>query len=299
MDPKQLTEEIEAVTLEGGKKKKKTRSRPGRHRQIKSRVEMREKWEYEQKVRENCEGTRVGEKVYDKNSPFFAAFQNLEANFPAKRVMPDPEPPSDAENRFFKNLSRQLVSLLRWQLPSSRLAYSSLDGSAALEDVAKHLKVSPVEVAKAALPDDGGKRHIIIFELTIAGHREQRVAALGGHGFAVFSQVGNWPISVTGAESMPSLVHETDKAGLIRRSGYLSSMERPGGINFTVLHRGGYRKKADSLVTISSEKLILAISDGFYFFENRFSGIIYGAGQWKGTKWEGKIPVSYLDISSV
>ena len=168
---------------------------------------MREKWEYEQKVRENCEGTRVGEKVYDKNSPFFAAFQNLEANFPAKRVMPDPEPLSDAENRFFKNLSRQL--------PSSRLAYSSLDGSAALEDVAKHLKVSPVEVAKAALPDDGGKRRIIIFELTIAGHREQRIAALGGIAFAVFSPVGNCPISVTGARSMPSLVHETDKAGLI------------------------------------------------------------------------------------
>ena len=36
-------------------------------------------------------------------------------------------------------------------------------------------------------------------------------------------------------------------------------MERHGGINFTVLHPGGYRKKADSLVTISSEKLILAI----------------------------------------
>ena len=190
-------------------------------------------------------------------------------------------------------------SLLRWQLPSSRLAYSSLDGSAAHEDVAKHLKVSPVEVPKAALPDDGGKRCIIIFELTIAGHREQRIAALGGHAFAVFSPVGelpNCPISVTGARSMPSLVHETDKAGLIRRSGYLSSMERPGGINFTVSHRGGYRKKADSLVTIRSEKLILAIYDGFNFFENRFSGIVYGARQWKGTKWEGKIPVSYLDI---
>ena len=145
------------------------------------------------------------------------------------------------------------------------------------------------------MPDDGGKRHIIIFELTIAGHPEQRIAALEGHAFAVFSPVGNCPISVTGARSMPSPVHETDKAGLIRRS----SMERPGGINFTVLHCGGYRKKADSLVTISSEKLILAISDGFNFFENRFSGIVCGAGQWKGTKWEGKIPVSYLDISSV
>ena len=59
---------------------------------------MREKWEYEQNVREHCEGTRVGKKVHDKNGPFFAAFQNLEANFPAKRVMPDPEPPSHAEN---------------------------------------------------------------------------------------------------------------------------------------------------------------------------------------------------------
>ena len=68
-----------------------------------------------------------------------------------------------------------------------------------------------------------------------------RVAAC--HALAVFLPVGNRPISVTGVRSMPSLVHETDKAGLICRSGYLSNMERPGGINFMVLRRRGNRKK--------------------------------------------------------
>ena len=40
-----LEEKLEAVSVEDGKKKKKTRSKPGRHRMIKARVELREKWQ--------------------------------------------------------------------------------------------------------------------------------------------------------------------------------------------------------------------------------------------------------------
>ena len=40
-------------------------------------------------------------------------------------------------------LSRSLVQLLRWQLPSSGLAYDYYDGSNVIDDVAAYLKVEP------------------------------------------------------------------------------------------------------------------------------------------------------------
>ena len=135
-----------------------------------------------------------------------------------------------------------------------------------LEVVAKHFNVSPVTMLSAALPDDDGKGRLIVFETKTHGQWERRIAAIGGHSFAVISPLGHWPISVTGARGIPCLVHETDKAVQIRRSGYLSSMQRFGGVNFSVGHRGRYRKKADCLISMSSEKLSAAFSAGFLFF---------------------------------
>ena len=86
---------------------------------------------------------------------------------------------------------------------------------------------------------------------------------LGGHSFPVYSPLGNWPISPKGAECIESLVHETDKAHLIKRSGFISSMARFGGVNFTIAKRGGYRNKADCLVSLNSKSLSSAIMDGF------------------------------------
>jgi len=96
-------------------------------------------------------------------------------------------------------------------------------------------------------------------------------------------------------------VHETDKAQLIKRSGFISSMARFGGVNFTIAKRGGYRNKADCLVSLNSKSLSSAIMDGFEFFENRFSGIVYGARKWNSEKqqWEGKIPLNYLSFSGI
>ena len=294
MDPNQAGMRMEPA--EGEKKKKKTRSKPGRHQKIKARVELRVKWEAEKK---NCE--RKGLKVFDKNSPYFAAFQHLEQNFPLKTALPDAQPPKLSERAFFKNLSRKTVSLLRSKLPTSGIAYSSLDGSVCLEDIAKYLHVSPDAIATAALPEEDGKRGLLIFELITNGHQERRIAALGGHSFPVYSPLGNWPISPKGAECIESLVHETDKAHLIKRSGFISSMARFGGVNFTIAKRGGYRNKADCLVSLNSKSLSSAIMDGFEFFENRFSGIVYGAGKWNSEKqqWAGKIPLNYLSFSGI
>ena len=44
-----LESEMVALGIDEGKKKKKTRSKPGRHWQIKARVELRTKWEAEKR----------------------------------------------------------------------------------------------------------------------------------------------------------------------------------------------------------------------------------------------------------
>ena len=46
-------------------------------------------------------------------------------------------------------------------------------------------------------------------------------------------------------------------------------MDHFGGVNFTVGSRGGYRNQADCLVKIEAKNLVLAISRGWEFFENK------------------------------
>ena len=54
-------------------------------------------------------------------------------------------------------LSRHLVSMLRWNLSKTQIAYDSEDGLVDLEDAAKHLKRSPEAIVRACLPSTGGK----------------------------------------------------------------------------------------------------------------------------------------------
>ena len=126
---------------------------------------------------------------------------------------------------------------------------------------------------------------------------EKRVAAVGGHGFAVFSPSGHWPISVQSARQFGRLIHETDKEKEILRSGYIGGISHYGGVNFSVNQPGGYWKKATALITIEPQNLALAIASGFDFFENRFSGIVYGAGEWRSGSWEGKFPPHFFQFS--
>ena len=53
---------------------------------------------------------------------------------------------------------------------------------------------------------------------------------------------------------------------MIKESGFISSMDHFGGVNFTVGSRGGYRNQADCLVKIEAKNLVLAISRGWEFF---------------------------------
>ena len=80
-----------------------------------------------------------------------------------------------------KRAAHWRVKGIRSILPGDRAAFPSmgcnpsyfqhsLDGSVCLEDIAKYLHVSPDAIATAALPDEDGKRHLLIFELATNGH---------------------------------------------------------------------------------------------------------------------------------
>ena len=74
-------------------------------------------------------------------------------------------------------------------------------------------------------------------------------------------------------------------------------MRRAGGINFSSKRPGGYRPRADTLVTMDEKQLSSAIKSGLTFFFNEYSGLVFGVGKKKpdGT-WDLQIPVQFLSI---
>ena len=224
-------------------------------------------------------------KVFDEKSPFFSAFSFLSENFPRKTVVPGDGMQSRSKEQDMQQLSRKLVRLLRWDLPHSGIPFSRHDGSALIEDVADCLRVSidMVRCASASIDTKKKKMRTIVFELFSHGRKEIRVAALGGHGFPVYAPPGHCLITNLSPEDgtqVTPLVHETDKVSLIKQAGYLSSMDRNGGINFHPKVSGGYRPNANYEISIDDAQLVNAINDGLQFFHNHFSGIVFGVGQW-------------------
>ena len=72
--------------------------------------------------------------IKDIKSRSHAAYWSLNVS---KTVLPDPEMPF-GEARSLEQLSRKLVKLLRWDLPSSGLVYRDNDASVNLHHLAHH-----------------------------------------------------------------------------------------------------------------------------------------------------------------
>ena len=211
--------------MESNEGKKKARKRPGRHQKQKRRVEQREKMMDEQEKHE-CEESNIFKiKSFDKNSPFYFAFTFLEENFPCKIVLRDVNAPAGVCDYNIQKLSRDLVRLLRWDLPKTGITFSSRDGSAIIGDIANHLRV-PVEIlmySTSALARGKDKMRVLIYEHWSSGEREVRISALGGHGFWVFAPPGHCLIPKP-SENCPSaltpLYHETDKIRHIKKANF-------------------------------------------------------------------------------
>ena len=89
---------------------------------------MRANWEAEKWSKENSDSGE-GLKVFDERSTFYHAFLHFQENLPFKVAIPDEKAHDEFEIVKLQGLSRQLVSMLRWNLPKTGIAYDSVGGS--------------------------------------------------------------------------------------------------------------------------------------------------------------------------
>ena len=75
-------------------------------------------------------------------------------------------------------------------------------------------------------------------------------------------------------------------------------MDRIGGINFCPRKAGGYRSQARFVVQLNHQQLNQALGHNIDFFENRFTGLVFGMGAWSQafSYWDGKIPLKFATI---
>ena len=190
------------------------------------------------------------------------------------------------------------MRLLRWTLPNSGVAYSKQDGTVNARDLSFYLKVPLEEIMEAIAPTGDDKIRLIAIQM-LSFSTEVRIGCLGGHGFQVYAPPGHclipfskYPISIT------PLVHETDAADSILASECLSAMEQIGGINFCPRKAGGYRSRAHFVVQLNHQQLNQVLGHNIVFFENRFTGLVFGMGAWSQafSYWDGKIPLKFATI---
>ena len=283
-------------------KKKRVRKRPGRHLLQNRRVAQREGMVQngEDVDVEQLKMLSLQKPKFLPSSPYFPAYEFLEKNFICKKVVTPPMP-KNPQNA--KKLSIELVRLLRWQLPFSGIPFSAEDGSAEVRDVATHLGVTVeavIEAASTGGKGGGEKLRMVVIELISSSQTVTRISAVGGHGFRVNCQPGHRlvPLMATRESSIAPLFHETSAVEAIRQTNNLSSMDRVGGINFHPRKAGNYRPNAGFDILMGETQLNQALGDGLFFFENHFSGLIFGMGKWKEANawWDGLIPLKYLEI---
>ena len=303
-----LSNMLEGCEIEGGNKKK-CRVRAGRHKKEKRRVETRERMIQEKEANREAEREEMAKvekdrkkgigSIKDKKCKSYAAYQRLEVSqtfLPNLRLKKE-------EVKNLEWLSRKMVKLLRWDLPTSDITYRKTDGSVSVAHLAHHFGVPEDILEKASSSDVGkGKQRMIVFEERVIGTQEteRRIAALGGHSFGVKFPPGHKMIEKEDVEKFSPLVHETDAREKIEASMFLSAMHRAGGINFSVKKPGGYRRNANTIITINAEQLASAIASGFTFFHNEFSGLVFGLGRKnEDGSWDGKIPIEFLTFSTL
>ena len=147
--------------------------------------------------------------IKDERSRSFYAFWSLEVK---KSFLPVPKL-SGTEAQGLEGLSRQMVKLLRWDLPSSGMTYNKNDGSVCVAHLAQRFHATPSDLVKATSKDAGrGKLCVIAFQEMVVGTNstEIRVATLGGHGFHVPNPQGHKLIDKDDAGLFAPLIHETD-----------------------------------------------------------------------------------------
>ena len=141
--------------------KKKARKRVGRHLKQNRRVEQRAA--ANEGKRELEEGAcPESDKVTDPGNKFYSAFKELEENLVFKFAWSAKCSQPLKPERDTYRLSRDLVRLLRWNLPKLGIAYSRYDGSVRIAGAARYFHVPEGKIIDATTSST--KVRIVIFQ---------------------------------------------------------------------------------------------------------------------------------------
>ena len=115
----------------------------------------------------------------------------------------------------------------------------------------------------------------------------KRIASTGGHSFRVRNPPGHAQISEKRATEIKFLDHKIDSISIdsIHGTGSLMDIKR-AGVHFTIQTSGSTKKRATHDFQID---ILKVIKKGYQFFENKFTGIVYGQGVWDRSWWTGEI----------
>ena len=194
-----------------------------------------------------------------------------------------------------KTISRKLVHLLRHDLPGSGLQFSD-DGAVRVKDVIEKWKNEGFEcteekiVASSHKDFGGGKVRYVIGEMTGFG---SFIGAIGGHSFPVSNPLGTDPLSDHAATQIKFAYHATTATTKITSSGFISQMQRTGGINCFYKTQNELPHAYETNTSGFKIDLVEAMKFGIVFQHNRFSDIIFCLGKWDESKgmFDGKLPI--------
>ena len=229
-------------------------------------------------------------KILSKENRFHQHFLFLNKSLNLRRVLPDMEAPfSKIPQPEGISCAKKLSWFLRHGMTKARNRYSKVDGSIDVRDASTFLDFPVSKIFTIVHPsyDKDEKRRFVIYEsFSNCASKNFRIAALGRHSFPVYSPPGHYQLEYTSIVQLEPLIHRTSLVEEIKKSGYLSQQSRFGGINFCS-KKNSYRREATHEIHVDA---VSALKQGFFFFGNRFTDVIYGSGKWSDGWWNGRIP---------
>lgn len=267
---------------------------PGRSRKLKARVAMVLFYDAERKWKFQRENELLCMSLILK---YFGTFEYLSKKLASSLTFKlVAKQSNDPFNQLQRNegvkISKELASFLRHRLPAGE--FSALDGSMDVNDIKKHLGYNQREIILASHPDygNGKERFVVLQFLHPDSSTTTKMAALGGHSVEIMAPPGHYQLGKESLSKLSPLIHNTSAVTEISQSGFLWQNQRKGGINLSS-GESSYKPTATHKIIIKAE---LAHENGFVFFGNRFSQVIFGCGMWEDGQWSGKIPIDYLEI---
>ena len=212
----------------------------------------------------------------------------LEKNLNFFQVLPTPKEMA-ADRKEATSLSRRVVQLLRHSLPDSGLSFAK-DGSVLLSQVLQMWKdqgfhTTEEKVIAASHPSYGNNKIRFLVGEKLGG--ERFVMAVGGHSFDLPHPFGSIPLDLHTASQVDPAFHRTNARYEIEKDGFISQMQRGGGINMSYGQNHPYLQSGHGFRVFVAK----AIKNGIFFCHNRYSDILFCLGKNDSEGFDGKLPL--------